>query len=174
MFSLVGQQQTSYTQYTLNRFALNPALAGVKPCSETTFGNRRQWVGFENAPNVAFSSFNTRLHHEDKYPKNFHGVGAQVMVDRYGFSTDTYVKLAYAYHMKLWVNYHLSIGIFAGLQRQSFSYDLVRMPQKAIDPAINKEVTNDLVYPEISPGGFLYNRNFYIGLSMLQVYPTRT
>lgn len=173
-FGIRAQQYTNYTQYTLNRFALNPAMAGLKRCAETTFGNRRQWVGFENAPNVSFASFNTRINREDKYPKNFHGVGAHIVSERHGFSSVTYVKLAYAYHIKLWVNYHLSVGVFAGIQRHSFSYDLVRLPNKSIDPAINQEVSNDEVYPEVSPGGFIYNRNFYAGLSMIQGYPAQT
>jgi len=171
---LIGQQHSNYTQYTLNRFALNPAIAGLKPCAETTFGNRRQWVGFENAPLATFASFNTRLNKEDKYPKNFHGIGLHILNERQGFSNNLYIKLAYAYHVKLWVNYHLSVGMFAGIQRHSFSYDLIRLPNKAIDPAINQELVNDEVYPEISPGAFFYNRNFYVGLSMLQVYPVRT
>ncbi len=171
---LFAQQHPSYTQYTLNRFSLNPAVAGLKPCSETMFGNRRQWVGFEGAPSLYFASFNTRLNHEDKYPKNFHGVGFQVYNDRHGFNNNGSVKIAYAYHIKLWTNYHLSIGMFAGIQRHSFSYSSVLIRNKAIDPAFDDEVIDDIVYPEISPGGFIYNRNFYLGLSMLQLFPART
>lgn len=172
--SLSAQQQPSYTQYTLNRFGLNPAIAGLKPCTETIFGNRRQWVGFEGAPTLYFASFNTRLNHEDKYPKNFHGVGMQFFNDRTGFNNNGAFKLAYAYHIKLWQNYHLSIGVFAGIHRQSFSYNSVRLRNLSIDPAFDDEVINDLIYPEISPGGFIYNRNFYLGLSMLQIFPART
>ena len=99
---LTAQQHTSYTQYTLNRFALNPAIAGLKNCTETTMGHRRQWVGFEGAPSMYFASFHTRLNKENRFPKNFHGVGAFVMNDRNGFYNNFYLKIAYAYHIKLW------------------------------------------------------------------------
>lgn len=173
-FSLTtsAQQQTSYTQYTLNRFALNPAIAGIKPCAETTFGSRKQWVGFENAPSHYFLSAHTRLNRDDKYPKNFHGIGAFIADDRLGFDHTFYIKLAYAYHIKPWTNYHLSFGIYGGIQRHGFSYNSIRLNNKALDPAINQEKTSTFVYPEISPGIFLYNRTFYAGLSMFQVYPT--
>jgi type IX secretion system PorP/SprF family membrane protein len=75
--------------------------------------------------------------------------------------------------MKLAKNYRASIGVFAGLQSQGISYGQINIPNKNMDPALNKEEVSAFVYPEISPGGFIYNRNFYAGLSMLQLYPAK-
>jgi len=168
-----AQQVISYSQYTLNRYALNPAVAGLRPCNETTFGNRQQWVGFEGAPNTYFASFNTRLNKDDKYPKNFHGIGAYITAERAGISTFSTIRIGYAYHIQIWKNYRLSMGIFGGIHQYNQSYDAITMQNKSIDPAIDPDKQRSLIYPDISPGGFIHNRNFYMGLSLFQGYPAR-
>ena len=169
-----AQQHPNYTQYTLNRFALNPAVAGIRPCAVTTFGNRKQWIDFENAPNLYFASFQTRFNKkDDQFPKNFHGGGVFISNDRIGFYNYTIVKLAYAYHIKLSRSYHFSVGMFAGIHQQKTSFQSIRAINKGIDPAFDSEEKSAYIYPEISPGGFIYNRKFYLGLSMYQMYPAR-
>jgi len=170
---IFAQQIPSYSQYTLNRYALNPAVAGLESCSEFTMGNRRQWIGFEGAPETYMASFSTRINKEDKYPENFHGVGLFASNDRFGIYSVSNVKIGYAYHIKLWTNYRLSVGLFAGVQQFSRPFDGITMRNKNIDPAINSEDNSTFVYPEISPGGFIHNRNFYMGLSMFQLFPAR-
>lgn len=171
--SSFAQQLPSYSQYTLNRFAFNPAVAGLESCTEFTFGNRKQWIGFEDAPETYMASFSTRINKEDKYPDDFHGVGMFASNDRYGIYSITNFKFGYAYHMKIWTNYRLSFGIFAGLQQHSRPFSGIVMRNKGLDPAINSEENRTLVYPEISPGGFIHNKNFYMGLSMFQIFPAR-
>lgn len=172
-FAVQAQQHPSYTQYTLNRFALNPAVAGLVPCADVTVGNRKQWVGFDDAPNHYFASFNTRLNKDDKFPGNFHGVGFYVSNDRDGFNENTRVKLAYSYHLKVSRNWRASFGIFGGIQQQKFNLDAVRVRNIALDPVFDDEETAGYVYPEISPGAFLHNNNFFLGLSYFQAFPAR-
>lgn len=169
--SCIAQQHPTYTQYTFNRFALNPAIAGIKPCTETIFGRRQQWVGFEGAPDTYFVNFHTRIQKNIKYPNGFHGLGGQIMRDRNGFSQKFYAKIAYAYHLRLWKNYQASLGVYAGIQRLGYSFNSIRMPNKGLDPAINNEIQKAYVFPEISPGAFIYNKKFYLGLSIFQIYP---
>ncbi len=168
-----GQQQGSYTQYNLNKFALNPALAGIQPCGEFIAGQRRQWVGFEGAPETNFAGYNTRVDKDDKYPKNFHGYGFQVVNDEYGFTAHNILKIGYAYNMKTSNNYRASVGIFAGVQRISQSYESIRIANKAQDPALDPDKEFSNVLPEISPGAFFYNKNGYLGLSMIQAFPAK-
>lgn len=175
MVSLVanvnGQQHTSFTQYNLNKYSLNPALAGVQPCGDFVMGNRTQWVGFEGAPRTYFASFNTRVDKEDKYPKNYHGYGVNMIGEQFGFSTHFNLKLGYAYNIKLSRNYRASVGVFLGIQQLTQSFSQLRVANKNIDPAFNSDEQSSFIFPEISPGGFLYNKNFYVGLSMFQIYP---
>ena len=56
-----GQQTVQFTQYIFNGFAINPALAGSRPCIDIKLGYRNQWVGFEGAPKTTFASANGEL-----------------------------------------------------------------------------------------------------------------
>lgn len=172
-FKINAQQLTNYTQYTMNRFALNPAVAGLVACSEFTTGFKRQWAGFEGSPSHTFGSYHTRLNKDDLYPKSFHGVGAFVSNDRNGFYNNSRIKLAYSYHIKLNKKYHASVGIFAGIHQQKFNVNDVRVQNRSQDPVIIDAEKSGYVYPEISPGAFVYNSNFYLGLSYFQIFPTR-
>lgn len=172
-FSIAAQQHPNYTQHTLNRYALNPAVAGLQACTQLSFGHRRQWVGFENAPSHYFASFNTRLNKDAKLPKSFHGIGGYFSSDRNGFSDYSIFKLSYTYHIKLWKNYHLSVGVFGGIHQQKTSFNEIRIQNKGLDPTILENDKTNLIYPEVSPGGFIYNKNFFLGLSLFQQYPAR-
>lgn len=151
---------------------MNPALSGVQACAETIFGNRTQWVGFENAPSTYYLSFNTRHNKDDKYPKNFHGYGFNVIGERFGFNTNIYLKLSYAYNLVIENNYRLSFGIFAGIQSFNQSYNLIRVANRTLDPALNSE-GSVIIYPDISPGIFLYNKKLFLGASLMQAFPAR-
>ncbi len=170
---IFGQQHTSYTQYTLNQFALNPAVAGLEKCTQTSFGTRRQWSGFEGAPEHVFASFNTRLNKADQFPKNFHGIGAYVSKDLIGFTNYSMLKISYAFHLKMSRNYHFSAGIFAGVHYQKTSFNNLRIRDRSNDPAINRQERSSIIFPEVSPGVFIHNNKFFAGLSMFQQYPTR-
>ncbi|MDB4062097.1 PorP/SprF family type IX secretion system membrane protein [Vicingaceae bacterium] len=170
---IFGQQHPSYTQYTLNQFALNPAVAGLKKCPQTSFGTRRQWSGFEGAPEHVFASFNTRLNKADQFPKNFHGIGAYISNDRMGFSNYSMLKISYAFHLKMSRNYHFSAGIFAGVHYQKTGFNNLRIRDRSNDPAIISQEGSSIIFPEVSPGVFIHNNKFFAGLSMFQQYPTR-
>ncbi|MBL4707171.1 MAG: PorP/SprF family type IX secretion system membrane protein [Flavobacteriales bacterium] len=172
-FSTLAQQHPNYTQYTLNRYALNPAVAGLEACTQVSFGHRKQWVGFEGAPSHYFASFNTRLNKGSKFPKNFHGIGAYFSNDRNGFTDYSIIKFSYTYHIKLWKNYHLSVGLFGGIHQQKTSFRDIRIQNKSLDPTVFENDKTNLIYPEVSPGGFIYNKNFFLGLSLFQQYPAR-
>ena len=112
-FKLSAQQQPQYTHYILNHFAINPAVAGGKPCLDATLGYRNQWVGFEGAPKTAFGSFHTSFGTNKFNPNNKHGIGALVVSDRFGPFRRVKLKVAYAYHFQLTRKILMSAGIFA-------------------------------------------------------------
>lgn len=172
--ALVAQQYTSYTQYTLNRFETNPAVAGLRPCAVLTTGRRTQWIGFEGAPTITFVNFNTRINRQQKYPKSFHGVGGSFRNERFGFNENISLNAAYAYHLKLNKNYHLSFGAQVGAQQYKINYGAIRIQNLGLDPVFDNQEAQTRFYPEISLGSFLYHKNAYVGLSLLQIYPIET
>lgn len=170
--SIHAQQHHIYSQYITNRFALNPAVAGIKSCNNLSFGSRRQWVGFEGAPNIYFASFRTRINKSERFPRNIHGFGIYLANEQEGIQKSTYVKIAYAYHLKLWRNLSASAGIFVGIQQRKLGKVSLNTTSGQIDPAFEQNGP-DYVYPEISPGIFIYNKKIFAGLSVFQAFPAR-
>ena len=102
----VAQQLFQQTQFMVNPYTLNPALAGSEDFVDIKAGYRNQWLGFQQsdnyidgtiAPRTMYLSAHTALGHDHGYykdprneHKNFHGVGGFVMSDKLGaFSTNS-------------------------------------------------------------------------------------
>ncbi len=163
-----AQQVTQYTQYQMNHFGINPALAGIKPCVDMRLGYRKQWLGLEGAPTTAFANVNGRIPMK-KHPmfKGIHGVGAMVETDETGPTGRTVLMLAYAYHQRLRGKLWASVGIFAGFQQYRFDISRVTVPNYN-DPALAASQSVMLI-PDISPGVWLYHDDYYGGIVLRQV-----
>ena len=64
LFSVIkinAQQLPVYSQYMMNGFLLNPAIAGSDGYTSINLTAREQWLGLDNAPNTQAISFQTRL-----------------------------------------------------------------------------------------------------------------
>lgn len=165
--SLSAQQVPQYTQYQLNHFGINPALAGIKECVDMRLGYRRQWLGFEDAPITAFANVNGRLPNKrNPLFKGIHGVGAMVESDATGPTSRTTLLLAYAYHMRIRGKTWISFGVFAGFQQYRFNISQVTLPNYA-DPAITGS-QSVLLVPDISPAMWLYHDDWYVGAVLRQ------
>jgi type IX secretion system PorP/SprF family membrane protein len=62
---LYAQQRMQYSQYLLNAFLINPAVAGTEPYGELRTGYSHQWAGFKGAPRAGYLSY-----HQGLFPKN--------------------------------------------------------------------------------------------------------
>jgi type IX secretion system PorP/SprF family membrane protein len=79
LLSAVGfaQQMPQTNVYGYNKYAINPAYAGARGCTEVNFSHLNQWVKIEGAPLTSLLSANTRI------GKSL-GVGGQVLIDKIG------------------------------------------------------------------------------------------
>src|SRR5438128_4347832 len=48
--ALHAQQRPYYTQYILNNYIINPAIAGIENYWDVKISHRHQWVGLDGAP----------------------------------------------------------------------------------------------------------------------------
>ena len=55
------EQVPLYSQYMLNGFLLNPAVAGSEGYTAVNMTAREQWVGMKHAPGTYALSFQTRI-----------------------------------------------------------------------------------------------------------------
>lgn len=176
LFSLVctcfSQQLPSFTQYNLNKFALNPAVAGSKACDNLNFGGELQWLGFENAPELFFVSLHTRINKTQRSPLHVQGLGFFLAQEKVGIQQKLYLKFAYSYHFALGKNHMASVGLFVGAQKWNYKNVHLYTPAGLVDPAF-QDMEEGYVFPEISPGLFVEGKNLYGGFSVMQAYPVR-
>ena len=93
---LFAQQLPLYSQYLLNDFSINPAIAGSKPYSPLKLNVRNQWSGFgDNTPQTNSLSFHAPL------SRGKMGLGGVVFQDKTGPNSQFGIMLSYAYHTQL-------------------------------------------------------------------------
>ena len=59
---LKAQQLPLYSQYLMNGFMINPAMAGYDGYTAFNLTYRQQWLGFAEAPRTYSASFQSRLY----------------------------------------------------------------------------------------------------------------
>lgn len=125
-----SQQIPQYSQFMVNPYLVNPALAGAENFIDIKLGYRSQWVGLDGAPSTFYASAHSPVGkaqvaqtHKGDY-HNWHGVGGFVYRDQIGPWSSTSMNANYAYNMKITdgsgFNTHhkdgmrLSVGTFLG------------------------------------------------------------
>ncbi|HNL83547.1 MAG TPA: type IX secretion system membrane protein PorP/SprF, partial [Chitinophagaceae bacterium] len=56
-----AQQRPYYTQYILNNFIVNPAVAGIENYTDVKLSHRMQWVGLQDAPVTTYFTIHAPL-----------------------------------------------------------------------------------------------------------------
>ncbi len=177
-----AQQKPLISQYTINKFLVNPALAGATGYTNINLTARHQYSGFHNAPRSFLFSANTRLLEDihilkrnkvqKKAPKAGRtknvGVGGYIFNDRNGIISRTGMQLSYGYHINFNGQYQLSFGLsFTGYQfriddQNSFILD----PD---DPLLTSNKKNFFV-PDANAGIYISGRGLYGGLSITELF----
>jgi type IX secretion system PorP/SprF family membrane protein len=112
-----GQQLFHQTQFMVNPYTLNPALAGSEDFTDIKMGYRTQWVGLNDDMSYSSDAINPRtmylsahkaLGHDHGYYKDprhehkaFHGIGGFVTSDKLGEFESNSIYGSYSYNMLL-------------------------------------------------------------------------
>jgi type IX secretion system PorP/SprF family membrane protein len=156
-----GQQMPQFTQYQLNDFIMNPAVAGSKPYFEAKSNNRYQWEGITDAPRTFTLGVNGPLKKENM------GIGGYIFVDVTGPTKRTGFNLAYAYHIQLGTDIKLSLAANAGVVQYTLDGSEITLENNN-DDAFNNSLQSTLK-PDIGFSFYLYGKNFYFGGSAPQL-----
>lgn len=151
-----SQQDAQLSMNVFNRLAVNPAYAGVNNsiCGKAFY--RRQWVGFEGAPETGVFSLD--------YGRVLHGgIGLTIDQDKIGVEKLLKAKLAYSYHQVLNVGV-LNIGIDAGIIQQSLSNNLKTADGQQIDPSVPFGGGSGMTY-DLGFGLYYHTNQLFVGLS---------
>lgn len=201
-FFIVGcacaQQQPYYTQYILNNFILNPALAGIENYYDCKASYRTQWVGLNGAPTTAYLTISAPLGKaaydnetpvtipdlkaknegakqfsmEFTAPPAHSGVGLTIINDKTGPLNRIAAYGSYAYHVPVGLTTSLSFGLSLGVQEITVNMSEVDFGQaNPIDPAVSASGYLNKLQPDVNAGLWLSNKSFFVGLSAQQIVP---
>jgi type IX secretion system PorP/SprF family membrane protein len=154
----MAQKEPQYTQYMYNIGSFNPAYVGTVESAEVAALYRAQWVDIPGAPTTMRFGVNIPFANEKT------GLGLNVVHDELGPSTQTFINLAYSYQISISDVTKLSFGLAAGGSLLNLDYSEGTFVDPS-DPTILGENLNDF-YPTVGAGLFLYEDDWYLGLSV--------
>jgi len=167
-FSLLdtdAQQLPQYSQYLLNDFVINPALAGRNDFSLVQTNVRYQWVGFKDAPRTFTASVNL------PYKTDKVGLGGYMYSDIAGPLSRSGINFAYAYHVDMGEELKLSMGMFAGMMQYRIDGpDLILADE---EERYLFGSTETAVVPDASFGINLYTDRGFFGFSFNHLFHNR-
>lgn len=111
-----AQQEPRYTQFAVNKLAVNPAYAGSRDALSGALLYRHQWTGLEEAPRTLVGAFHAPLRNRRL------ALGLQVVHDKIGLTRSSGVYTSYAYRLPVGEG-SISAGLQAGLVQMRFTWN---------------------------------------------------
>ncbi|MEX2588740.1 MAG: PorP/SprF family type IX secretion system membrane protein [Chitinophagales bacterium] len=161
---LLAQQIPLYSQYFHNPFIYNPAQTGFSGDPQLYFMYRRQWTGFEGAPETRAASFDMATKNKKA------GFGAYFYNDISNIFTRYAASLSYAYHLNFSENHRLSMGLSAGFLDTHIDYSKVFVTNND-DAAINNNLQRSTSF-DANAGINYYLKGWNLGFSVPQILAT--
>lgn len=159
--SLFSQQLPHFSQYFLNDFLINPAVAGSRGYFEGVSTHRYQWEGITDAPRT----YTLSVQGPSKNRKM--GFGGYIFTDIVGPTRRTGVNASYAYHLQLNETTKLSLGLNAGLLQ--FMIDGSKITLRDQNDAIITDGVQSTLVPDAGFGLYLYHKKYFFGFSAPQL-----
>lgn len=197
--SVTAQQRPHYTQYVINNYIINPAVAGIENYTDIKISHRQQWVGLQDAPVTTYITIHAPLKKSDytrqtatgfgpsgenprgrAYWQDYtsaaphHGIGFTMINDKTGPLNRFAAYGTYAYHQGISERTSIGAGISAGLQNMSLNAGKLNFgTQYPVDPAVYGSGYLNKLKPDINAGVWLYSSDYFMGLSAQQVISSR-
>ncbi|MVT09946.1 PorP/SprF family type IX secretion system membrane protein [Chitinophaga tropicalis] len=193
--SIRAQQQPHYTQYILNPFIINPAMAGIENYWDVKASHRIQWTGLKGAPVTTYLTVHGPLRKSDypvasvtgltppgenprgraywqEYttPPSHAGVGLTILNDKTGPLNRFSISGTYAHHIPISPRTSVSAGISVGAQTVSVDATLLEFQQPG-DPVVASGQQLNKWRPEVNAGLLLYGADYYIGAAVQNIIP---
>ncbi len=166
--SMVGNTQQLWrrTQFAINPFLVNPAIAGTKNEMPFYLSYRNQWTGFKGAPVTMLASGHMRG------PKNS-GFGAVLQRDDSGGAiTRTGIEAVGAYNVEL--NNYDGFSFGLGLSANQFRIDNSKLVvTDQTDAALNNMQVESTLNIDATFGMLVYGKDYYFGFSTPNLMQTK-
>jgi type IX secretion system PorP/SprF family membrane protein len=178
-----AQQLPFYSQYVMNEFMVNPAVAGVDGLTSINLTGRKQWVGFTNPPQTYSASISSRILKKGfiikrgslgssyrKSTKGRVGLGAAFISDKNGAISRTGLQVSYAYHIFL-LNSQLSMGLTGSTMQLKIDEEAASFRSPSSDP-LTPLIGKSTYIPDVNVGANLATPNFHVGVSVMNLFQT--
>ena len=158
-----------YSQYFINSYVYNPALAGVEGHNAVFLMHRMQWTGIEGAPTVSHLNWHTPL-------KSGVGIGMITENDRLGPLTGTTFMFTGSYLINLDRKHFFRFGLSLGVGNNSVDFSSIvgssaLSDRYAEDLALFRESSLHI----LSNFGVMYHfDHFNVGFALPYLFPHRT
>lgn len=171
-FAAYSQQDPQFTNYMVNKFGINPGVAGSEETINAMMINNFRWIGKEKNMPV---TLNFNAEGPITLFGRQHGIGLNILSDDIGFQRNIQVSLGYSYKVNLSIG-TLGIGVSLGLFNQSY-VTTWEMPDDegmgiwtpaSTDQAIPQGEVSQMSL-DISSGLYLSGSRYYLGLSVLHI-----
>ena len=159
-FVAKAQQLPQFTQYMINDYVFNPAIAGIESSYQMKTNIRNQWVGVTDAPRTTVLSI------YGKYRESNVGLGGVVFNDQVGPTSRTGLSLSYAYHFSLSDNMKMSLALSGGFTQ--IKIDPNHLHFKDFEPQAQVGILSSSV-PDATFAFYLYSKDWYVGASIPQL-----
>lgn len=184
-------QIPQHSQYMMNPYLINPAVAGIEDYTDLKTGYRNQWVNVDGSPTTYYLTAHTAIGKVDRTSSGatpymsksirrspelsrrykgtarvpaHHGIGFSIVSDQVGATSELNFLLSYALHTPLSGKFKLAFG--AALGASQYKFDLSNLTVKVNpDPTLANASRLVAWQPTFNVGTYLYSRNFYIGIS---------
>lgn len=161
-YQAFSQQQAVYTNFLINNYYYNPAIAGSRPVHVANLSYRNQWAGFDGAPKSLMGSFYGSHRNKAK-----HGYGAMVISDRAGLTQRTGIYLNYAYHLKLNDKVKMGLGLQPGYVQYRITLYDARVADSGDDILTGNVVSQNAI--DVNGGFHVYSEKFFVMGSVNQL-----
>lgn len=188
---LRAQQQGLYSNFLLNGYLYNPALAGIEDHLDFKTSFRRQWLNLQGSPTTMAASLHGAVNQMDlnkeelgslpmrgastiKFknvapPKYRHGVGGYFINDKAGLINRNSFGLGYSVHIPLNHTYYLAVGATLGAHMFNLSSPTLRDQN---DDAFSGSQSFGTL-PDGQFGIYLHSDKIQFGLSGTQLFANR-
>ena len=153
--SLFAQQRAVYSNYLMNDYYYNPAIAGSKNVHMANVSYRKQWVGFVGAPSLIMANFYGSVKNQGKM-----GYGVSLISESTGITNNTTVYLNYAHHFKLGEKIKLGLGVQPGFMQYRVKLYDAQLADEG-DEVLTGNIYSANAF-DVSAGFNLYSDRFFV------------
>jgi len=176
-----AQQLPIYSQYMLNSFLLNPAVAGHEGYTALNLTIREQWVGLKDAPSTYALTAQSRLLKNSFISRSKSirrrkrvmsrsgrvGLGLYIFHDQNGAFGRTGIQGTYAYHLTLRRSQLSMAGSIIAFQ---YNLDKDKLNPENPDDQLLLSTESNAFITDANVGVYYSDKNIYAGFSVQNLF----